>query len=447
MALDLFCGVGGATLGLKRAGFKVIGAVDRDGLAAEAYLMNHPGTALWKEDIALLGTGEVMRALSLRKGELDLLAGAPPCRAARVPGNASGTPGPGPRPGSAAGGAAPAAGAWAVRAGPGGPALPRRPGRPVAGGDTLLEYERFAAELLPRAALLVAPAGLAGSRRFAGFRRRMAALGYLGAWRILDTADFGVALRRRRLVYLAGLGFPVPVTLGRGGLATVRDAIGALPPPGGIPDPAHAARPVRAPAALQAVPRDGGSLADTPGVTPPAVPRSSLRYPGSFGRLPWDAPAPESTRGALDPARARCLHPEEDRPLTLRELALVSGLPAGFRLPPPAGRRPGLARAVGAAPQPALVEAQAANVLRAISPPAAAPASVWRAVPPRGPKPRRTGGAGGGAGRRPAPKGRAVPAAADAGAPAAPPSARPDPPGPAGRPSPRAGDCPPPRNP
>lgn len=51
IAVDLYSGCGGLTLGLKQAGFKVIGAVDVDPLAAETYSLNHPEVRMWQADI------------------------------------------------------------------------------------------------------------------------------------------------------------------------------------------------------------------------------------------------------------------------------------------------------------------------------------------------------------------------------------------------------------
>jgi len=79
-AIDLFCGCGGLTLGLKKAGFHVIGAVDNDNLAVKTYKANHPEVHVWWRDIKTLTVGWVKRKLQLKKGELDLLAGCPPCQ-------------------------------------------------------------------------------------------------------------------------------------------------------------------------------------------------------------------------------------------------------------------------------------------------------------------------------------------------------------------------------
>jgi hypothetical protein len=50
-AIDLFSGAGGLTCGLRQAGFQVIGAVEIDDLAVEAYTMNHPAVTLFHKNI------------------------------------------------------------------------------------------------------------------------------------------------------------------------------------------------------------------------------------------------------------------------------------------------------------------------------------------------------------------------------------------------------------
>lgn len=42
LAIDLFCGCGGVTEGLKQAGFTVIAAVDNDPICCQTYRLNHP---------------------------------------------------------------------------------------------------------------------------------------------------------------------------------------------------------------------------------------------------------------------------------------------------------------------------------------------------------------------------------------------------------------------
>ena len=80
MAIDLFCGVGGTTLGLKKAGFNVVGAVDCMEEAVEGYRLNHPDVEVWERDITEITPLFVMRRIGMKKGELDLLAGCPPCQ-------------------------------------------------------------------------------------------------------------------------------------------------------------------------------------------------------------------------------------------------------------------------------------------------------------------------------------------------------------------------------
>lgn len=70
-AIDLFSGCGGLTLGLRQAGFRVIGAVELDPLAVETYESNRERVRVWAQDICCLSVTEVMRKLKLRRGQLD----------------------------------------------------------------------------------------------------------------------------------------------------------------------------------------------------------------------------------------------------------------------------------------------------------------------------------------------------------------------------------------
>ena len=53
-AIDLFSGAGGLTLGLKKAGFKVLAGVEINSVAANTYRANHPNIKLFECDVKKL---------------------------------------------------------------------------------------------------------------------------------------------------------------------------------------------------------------------------------------------------------------------------------------------------------------------------------------------------------------------------------------------------------
>ena len=78
--LDLFAGAGGLSEGLSEAGFHSLFASEIVPVYANTYKLNHPGAKVFTADIRSLDAGEVLSDLGLERGQLDLLAGGPPCQ-------------------------------------------------------------------------------------------------------------------------------------------------------------------------------------------------------------------------------------------------------------------------------------------------------------------------------------------------------------------------------
>lgn len=78
-ALDLFSGCGGFTLGLQRAGIKVLGAVDFNKEAVETFRLNFPEVPyVVQGDMTVMEPEEV--AQSIGKDHVDVIVGGPPCQ-------------------------------------------------------------------------------------------------------------------------------------------------------------------------------------------------------------------------------------------------------------------------------------------------------------------------------------------------------------------------------
>src|SRR5215216_4670780 len=78
LAIDLFSGAGGLSLGLERAGCRVALAVDIDEWALETHAHNFEGLAL-RLDLGDPGIRDGLVAL-LEGIDVDLVAGGPPCQ-------------------------------------------------------------------------------------------------------------------------------------------------------------------------------------------------------------------------------------------------------------------------------------------------------------------------------------------------------------------------------
>ena len=80
ISLDLFAGAGGLTEGLHQAGFRTVLANEYDEMAAHTFKHNHPDVPLLCRDIKELSVKEILKLTGVKKGDMALVCGGPPCQ-------------------------------------------------------------------------------------------------------------------------------------------------------------------------------------------------------------------------------------------------------------------------------------------------------------------------------------------------------------------------------
>lgn len=78
--IDLFCGAGGMSLGFEQAGFDVVAAVEIDPIHAAVHKYNFPENLTICEDITKLTGEQILDMAGVKKGEIDVVFGGPPCQ-------------------------------------------------------------------------------------------------------------------------------------------------------------------------------------------------------------------------------------------------------------------------------------------------------------------------------------------------------------------------------
>src|ERR1700722_5736708 len=203
-AIDLFAGCGGLTLGLRQAGFVVLGAVEADPNAVETYKANHKGVVVKRADIRTLSAKGLRRELKLRLGAIDLLAGFPPCQGFSTLRTRNG-------------------------------ANRNRDAR----NELVHEMVRFARAFRPKTIMMENVPRLIRHKPFKDLCEKLRRLGYHLTFGIKDAARYGVPQRRRRLILLAGLGFDIRFAPETARSRTVGGAINRLAEPGRSRDMLH----------------------------------------------------------------------------------------------------------------------------------------------------------------------------------------------------------------
>ncbi|WP_210238850.1 DNA cytosine methyltransferase [Cohaesibacter sp. CAU 1516] len=338
-AVDLFSGAGGMTLGLKQAGFKVLAGIEIERIPAATYTINHPEVYCFRKDIREIGAVELLKAIGLKRGELDLLAGCPPCQ-----------------------------GFSTLRT--------RKKSNAVVDdrNDLLFEFLRIVEAISPRSIMMENVPALTKDNRMKTFLKRLSVLGYkVGRKnvRVEDASEYGVPQRRYRMILLASKTGQIkqaeksePITV-RKCLEAVR-----LAPVGETGDPLHDHVPNRAPHVaeiIRNIPKDGGSRTSLPEHLVLDCHKSKKSgFRDVYGRMSWDKVSPTMTGGCGNPSKGRYLHPEEDRAISLREAALFQTFPADYQFDLTEGRGK-VALMIGNALPPEFIRRHAIEISKSLT--------------------------------------------------------------------------------
>jgi DNA (cytosine-5)-methyltransferase 1 len=329
-AIDLFCGCGGISEGLRSAGFKIVAAADNNPKYSITYKKNFPDAKFVGDSIAEISPEEFCSLVKIKPNELDLLAGGPPCQ-----GFSKNVP---------------------------------RSQREIDSKNNLLvnTFLNYCEALSPRAVLMENVAEMRngfGKTYTHNILERLHNAGYSVSESVINAADYGVPQMRRRAFFVALKGnvdkfvFPVARFANKADMFTephrvVADAISDLPK---LKDGEGAEEmDYEAPDKnlYQKEMRNGSLkvwnhltrklaqkqftrlslLQPGQGIKElPADLRPKGGYSGAYGRLTWNMVAPTITRWVFHPGSGRWGHPDDIRILTTRETARLQSFPDKFK--------------------------------------------------------------------------------------------------------------------
>jgi len=344
-AIDLFSGCGGLSLGLKKAGFDVLAAVEIDKRISETYKANHPETYLFAEDIRNIKGSDIIQ--KIKKQRIHLVAGCPPCQ--------------------------------------GFSQLTEKYKKEDVRNSLPLEMARIIKEIKPDMVMLENVPGLSkkGKIIFNKFISQLEEEGYLINYGVLQIADYGVPQSRKRLVLLAGKGFKINLpeqthsNKGEQGFkkwVTLKKALEkiknkpvslsyALKHGGPAKYNWHVVRNIkkRTLKRLMAL-KEGDNRLELPVFIRPKCHKGKGKgFQNVYGRMEWNVVSPTITSGCTTLSMGRFGHPTENRTISIREAALIQTFPKNYKF---CTNYMGLASLmIGNALPPKFVEA-AANVCR-----------------------------------------------------------------------------------
>lgn len=303
VAVDLFCGVGGLTHGLIKAGIDVRLGVDLDPACRFPIEQNNAAKFL-EADVSKLSSSDILAAFG--DARVTLMAGCAPCQ-----------------PFSSY-------------------SQPARREKQHADWELLTAFSSLVLSVRPTFVTMENVPPLMKQEIFRQFVAALEEAGYHVDFEVINGRDIGLPQRRQRLVLVASILGPIKLPQVCKPKVTVRDTIADLPRIAA--GKADATDPLHVSASLSATnlkrirhSKPGGTWRDWPEdlVAPCHTRDTGTTYPSVYGRMEWDEPAPTMTTQCYGFGNGRFGHPEQDRAISLREAAMLQSFPKDYAFVPP----------------------------------------------------------------------------------------------------------------
>lgn len=302
-AIDLFCGIGGLTYGLRKAGVDVLAGLDNDKTCAYAYEKNNKAKFI-EADIADYDFNEMKSMFS--GDSVKVLVGCAPCQTF-----SSNT---------------------------------FKIDQQTKESDkrwTLIDYFTEAVKVIkPEVISMENVRGLTKTQVFKDFVKDLDNLGYKVDFDVLYLPEYGVPQNRSRMVLIGSRIGEIKIpkkTHSKDEYVTAGEVIRDLPQIGAggisLSDPLHRSKnlsELNLKRIQQSKPK--GTWRDwDPELLPNCYRKpSGSTYTAVYGRMSWDEVAPTITTQFFSFGSGRFGHPEQDRALSIREGAIIQTFPRDY---------------------------------------------------------------------------------------------------------------------
>jgi DNA (cytosine-5)-methyltransferase 1 len=300
-AVDLFCGIGGLTYGIQKAGINVVAGIDIDESCQYPYEENNKAAFIHKNISEVKGK-EIKKLL--RGYDVKVLVGCAPCQ-------------------------------------PFSSHQKDKKHRDTHKDWSLLyQFARIVKESKPDIVSMENVPALVEEQVFIDFVSTLRNLKYEVNYKVVNAANYGVAQNRRRLLLLASnkKGLHLIEETHLNNWNNVRNVIGKLPPVEAgeeyEQDELHQA-PSLSKINIKRIKasKPKGTWRDWPEdlLLECHKKKTGKSYPSVYGRMSWDEVAPTMTTQYTYYGTGRFGHPEQNRALTMREGALLQTFPQTYK--------------------------------------------------------------------------------------------------------------------